>query len=156
MHCSTQSSNSKKRKYFTHEEDKILSSIMLNEEFTCWGNIASRFENRQPRQCRDRWMNYLAPWIKKGYWTQEEDAIIFEEVSTIGQKWATITKFLPGRSDNDIKNRWYTYLNKRNNPFPKKEKKDSIKSENIRTKQNKEKIDFGNEIESSFSFFCIT
>jgi hypothetical protein len=30
----------------------------------------------------------------------------------VGKKWSKIASFLPGRAYNDVKNRWYTYLNK--------------------------------------------
>lgn len=40
----------------------------------------------------------------------EEDYIIFKLFKIIGSKWAKISDFLEGRTENSIKNRFYTSL----------------------------------------------
>jgi len=39
-------------------------------------------------------------------WNDEEDRIIMEGVARLGCKWREISKFLQGRSDSSIRNRW--------------------------------------------------
>jgi predicted phosphoadenosine phosphosulfate sulfurtransferase len=111
-----QSKNSRKTKserhFFTEEEDSVLLKVMNTPKRKSWKEVATYLPERLPRQCRDRWHNYLAPWIKRGEWTSEEDEIIKKKVAEIGTKWTKIRKMLPGRTDNDIKNRWNTYLSK--------------------------------------------
>jgi hypothetical protein len=100
------------RHFFTEEEDAILLNIMSGQKCRSWKEVSVNLPGRLPRQCRDRWHNYLAPWIKRGEWTHEEDDTIKKKVKEIGTKWTKIQKALPGRTDNDIKNRWHTYLSK--------------------------------------------
>lgn len=43
---------------------------------------------------------------QKEAWTEEEDMQLIEAHERMGNKWAEISKLLPGRSESDIKNRW--------------------------------------------------
>jgi hypothetical protein len=124
------------RHFFTDEEDKILTNVMNNSPGN-WELAATCLPGRHSKQCRDRWINYLAPGIKRGNWTTEEDELIKKSVKEIGTKWTRVQNVLPGRTENDIKNRWYTYLSK--------ESKESLFS-----------IDFLKEIETELVNFDIS
>lgn len=50
-------------------------------------------------------MNHLDPDVKKGEWTEEEDAILVAAQAEHGNAWTTIARLLPGRSENTVKNR---------------------------------------------------
>eukprot|EP01129_Flabellula_baltica_P005553 TRINITY_DN2021_c0_g1_i1.p1 TRINITY_DN2021_c0_g1~~TRINITY_DN2021_c0_g1_i1.p1 ORF type:complete len:270 (+),score=50.38 TRINITY_DN2021_c0_g1_i1:596-1405(+) len=79
-----------------------------------------------------RWKNHLDPSLKKGDWEPHEDELILKTQAAIGNKWAQIARLLPGRSDNAVKNRYYSTLTRKmkekNN---KKEKKQKEKKTNL-------------------------
>ena len=60
------------------------------------------------RRRRRSWFNHLQPGVVKGPWTKEEDTIIFSMHAEVGNAWKAITRMLPGRTDNQVKNRFYS------------------------------------------------
>ncbi len=76
--------------------------------------MAKKFgiKNKSSKQCRERWINSLSPNINKGVWSEEEENILFSTQLKIGNKWSDLAKLLPGRSENDIKNHFYSKLRK--------------------------------------------
>ncbi|KAK8853873.1 hypothetical protein M9Y10_016416 [Tritrichomonas musculus] len=101
-----------RRRVFTTEEDQLIADLVSSQKFKNWHEIAQKLHGRTARQCRDRWTNYLSPSNSFAPWTQEEDELIVQKVNEIGTKWSTIAKYIKGRSDNTIKNRWYSGLKK--------------------------------------------
>ncbi|KAL5704703.1 Transcription factor myb3 [Ranunculus cassubicifolius] len=69
--------------------------------------------NRCHKSCRLRWMNYLRPGLVKGNITEEEENLIMRLHNLVGNRWAIISRRLPGRTDNEIKNFWFTHLRRR-------------------------------------------
>jgi hypothetical protein len=78
-----------------------------------WAKIAAHLPGRQGKQCRERFVNHLDPELKKGEWTDDEEAILIAMHEQYGNRWANISKQLPGRSDNDVKNHWYSTIQRK-------------------------------------------
>ena len=54
----------------------------------------------------------MNPNVKKGNWTPEEDDIIFKCYVQYGSSWSKIAKHLEGRTENSVKNRFYSTVRK--------------------------------------------
>ena len=91
---------------FSPEEDELLRRLVAEYGEFEWEKIASKFNNRNARQCHDRWKFYLNPKINKAPFTQEEDWRLINLVSKYGGMWVQISKQFKNRSDVQMKNRW--------------------------------------------------
>ena len=107
--ASTQKTQRKKKTTkvkFSPQEDALLRLLVDNSKEIDWNAIAKRFYKRTPRQCRERWQNYVNPNLSNREWKPEEDQDIIIKVSLIGPHWNAIARTLKGRSGNAVRNRY--------------------------------------------------
>lgn len=102
---------------WSREEDQLLLELVQESNQlgirSTWTKIAESMPWRTGKQCRDRWMTYLSPNIKKlkeSPWTEQEDNIILEGWRKWGGCWSKISRMLEGRPPPHVKNRFYGNL----------------------------------------------
>lgn len=106
---------------FSIEEDEKIKRLVDKFGKRKWRIIASFMKGRTPKQCRDRYCNYLFPGYFRGEWSKEEDDLLVKLYSEVGPKWSVIKKSFIDRSANSLKNRWKYFLSRQN----KKEKEEN-------------------------------
>lgn len=99
-------------------EDNYLAVLVNNKGPKGWSSIARELNLkahngknvRHGKQCRERYYNHLDPQLNKGFFASEEDLIVLRAQAEIGNKWSLISKQLPGRTENQVKNRYKSLI----------------------------------------------
>lgn len=117
-YCSIEKIGKKRiRNKFTPEEDQKLRELIQKHGVHSWNLVSSLMENRNQRQCRERWKHYLSCDMKEATkpWTKEEDSILINKYNELGAKWTKIALELPGRTDLQVKIRYLKNLKNKKN-----------------------------------------
>lgn len=84
-----------------------------------WKRIAEEFNRmmgpgskRNPRQCRERWINVIDPTVRRDKWTLVEEIQILKLWLELGSKWHDISLQVEGRTEIQVKNRFNCLVRK--------------------------------------------
>ncbi|XP_058722805.1 transcription factor MYB63-like [Vicia villosa] len=103
-----------KRGPWSPAEDLKLIAFVQKFGHENWRSLPKQAGlQRCGKSCRLRWINYLRPDLKRGNFTVDEEETIIKLHKALGNKWSKIASYMPGRTDNEIKNVWNTHLKKK-------------------------------------------
>jgi hypothetical protein len=102
----------KKGNWEKEEDERVLIGVKTFGKK--WHLIAKHyFWNRNAKQVRDRYINYLDPSVRKGKFSEDEDRRIYQLHSKYGNQWSLIQKQFPERTADAIKNRYNSSLKRK-------------------------------------------
>ena len=95
---------------WTDQEDRMLSEAVKAHGAKNWKHISQFVQDRNHTQCLQRWGKVLAPNLKKGHWTGEEDTLLVclvKELAQDGQvkNWGEVAGRIEGRTSKQCRER---------------------------------------------------
>ena len=107
--CDNAHTTMKRHNRWTIEDDNKLKMLTSGSQEPNWKQIALYFPERNIRQCKERWKNYLSPNVNNGVWSKEEDDLLLKKYNELGPKWKQLCPYFEHRTNVNIKNR-FLYL----------------------------------------------
>lgn len=131
---------------FSKEEDERLTQLIRVLGENNWEAVSNSMQNgRTPRQCRDRWVNWINVSFVKETWSPAEDTRLIQKVQEIGQHWKALEPFFPGRVSYTLRNRYAKLQKSKSQSISKKGDEDSSTQNSPPALPNSEKDEEQND-----------
>ena len=107
---------SKRKQWTKREDDNLKNQITSEKRQIIWEVISHKLKKKgikkTAKQCRERWIHNLDPKVKKKKWTKFENNLLFDKFKEKGNKWKSIANEFKGRTDNSVKNNFFSLIRK--------------------------------------------
>jgi hypothetical protein len=109
-------SNRKRGKWTPTEDAKLTKAVKKYGKD--WVTVATLVPGRTNTQYYQRWAGALnASNGKKGEWTTVEGAKLTEAAYNLGKDWVTVATVVPGRANDQCRQRWVIIILDRDRAF---------------------------------------
>ncbi len=109
------------------DDDRYLKTLVSIHGIHDWSTISSNMnftfpaKHRTSEDCKQRWYEHLDPSISKQPWSDQEELEMLIAHQKHQNKWSDVAQALSGRSNNTIKNRFYSIFRKVKNKIKRRE-----------------------------------
>merc|ERR1719460_3512492 len=94
------------RRWNVDEDQRLRAAVQMHGARN-WRGISMLVRGRSAVQCSQRYLKVLAPGIKKGYWTDDEDATLKRlKAGHHALTWSEIATQIPTRTSKQCRERW--------------------------------------------------
>ncbi|GBE79411.1 hypothetical protein BKA93DRAFT_830458 [Sparassis latifolia] len=95
----------------TEADERLLEAVKIYGTDS-WSLVARMVsEDATASQCQNRYVRTVDPNIKRGAWTEEEDAQLRRAVAVFDHSWVDVATCIAGRNNEQCRDRYQEYLN---------------------------------------------
>ena len=80
----------KERKKWSDEEDETLKRLVNKYGTKAWTTVASFVHGRDPKQCRERYVNHVDPEVIKGPLSESEWELVMAKQRELGNRFVLV------------------------------------------------------------------
>ena len=96
---------------------EVLNAFQANQRREIkWDEISQSMRGqglaKSAKQCRERWTHHLNPLLINERFTEVENQLLMTLQSSHGSHWKDISSHFPGRTDNQVKNQFFSLVRK--------------------------------------------
>ncbi|KAI6047083.1 Homeodomain-like protein [Pisolithus marmoratus] len=135
LDCMRHGTTRKNHGWTPASDDRLIKAVhMLGHNWPLVARYVS--EDATPMQCSTRYQRSLDPSVKRVNWTPEEDARLQIAAGAYGQSWVDVAAAMPGRTNDQCRDRWNEQVNPNVNRNPWSPEEDKALLDVVRENEN--------------------